>query len=738
MGRRLLIWLGLTSILASSAWAVDTSTVEETVLFRAGDEGYPRYRIPSLLTTKRGVTLAFCEARQAGDHGHNDLVLKRSTDGGRTWGPLRVIVHHPKDALNNPTSICLRDSGRVLLFFEHYPDGTGEAKVVSGYEGKVVTTHVIQSDDDGISWSKPRDITRQVKKATEWTSLASGEGVAIQLRRGPHSGRIVVPANHGPHDLWYAFCYFSDDGGESWKFSGDTQQFLNECQVVERIDGSLLLNARNYAQKGFRGLSVSRDSGLTWEDGGHHETLIEPTCQASFIRYSDPLDGEPSRLLFSNPAHKSKRVRMTVRVSHDEGKTWPAARVLHEGPAAYSCLTRLPNGDVGILYEAGEATAYDGIRFSRFPIAWLEREITPQVVQVARSDQVLRIQSFPARRVTAVKGMGYFPVIARLKDGTIAVVMRGAGAHLGREGKLSMIFSKDDGETWSPPRTVVDGPEDDRNPALGVAPDGTLLLAYAILSGYQPDGSLTKEQRSFDGVYVLRSKDGGMSWDTPTKIDKFPSGEVSPYGQIITLDDGGLIMQIGANDDLLNKKAQKGRTYAYAFRSFDHGKTWDDFSLISPGFDEVSFLQTGKRRVLATMRSVDQVKGFAGFPEGIHLTESLDNGKTWNEPRRVTYDREHPANLIQISGGRIIMTHGERNRPMGLQALISHDLGKTWSRDDKLALAWQAPNWDTGYPSSLLRRDDKILTVYYQVEDRDKAPESVSCSALIWEPPPGW
>ena len=84
------------------------------------------------------------------------------------------------------------------------------------------------------------------------------------------------------------------------------------------------------------------------------------------------------------------------------------------------------------------------------------------------------------------------------------------------------------------------------------------------------------------------------------------------------------------------------------------------------------------------------------------------------------------------------MTHGERNRPMGIQAMISHDGGKTWSRKDKLALAWKSPNWDTGYPSSLLRRDGKILTVYYQVENLDNAPQSTSCSALIWQPPPGW
>ena len=369
-----------------------------------------------------------------------------------------------------------------------------------------------------------------------------------------------------------------------------------------------------------------------------------------------------------------------------------------------------------------------------------EREVdpsdAPQVLWVQRPDQILRFQSFPAQRETAVKGMGYFPVIARLKDDSIAVVMRGAGAHIGREGRLDMIFSSDEGQTWSSPRTIVDGPDDDRNPALGVSPEGTPILAYAILKGYQADGTLTREQRFFDGVYVIRSQDNGRNWTAPSKIDRFPSAYVSAYGQIITLDDGGLLMMIGTADDLLNAQAGEGRYYAYAFRSFDDGRTWDEVSLISPGFDEVSFLQTGEKRVLASLRSVDSSEGFDGFPDGIHLAESSDNGKTWSAPRRLTFDQEHPANLIQLPDGRIILTHGQRNRPMGVQAIISHEGGKTWSQQDKLALAWQSPNLDTGYPSSLLRRDGKILTVYYQVDDLDDAPRTASCTALIWDPPP--
>ena len=191
-------------------------------------------------------------------------------------------------------------------------------------------------------------------------------------------------------------------------------------------------------------------------------------------------------------------------------------------------------------------------------------------------------------------------------------------------------------------------------------------------------------------------------------------------------------MHIYAEDDLLGFGAKEGRYYAYAFRSWDGGKTWDDISFISDGFGEIGFLQTKEKKILAAMRAVDRSEG------GIHLSESTDNGKTWSRPLRVTFDSEHPADLIELADGRIIMTHGQRTRPMGVQALVSDDGGTTWKQKDKLALAWQAPNRDTGYPSSLVRRDGKILTLYYQVDNLDNAPESASLRALIWEPPPGW
>jgi hypothetical protein len=348
---------------------------KETVVFRAGEGPYPHYRIPAVVSTRGSIVLAFCEGRQGGDHSHNDIVLRRSLDSGKTWEPLQVVRHHPEDAFNNPTAVVLEGSGRVLLFYQHFPDGTGEYKVVPGHTGeRIVSTYLMYSDDDGITWSEPRNITSQTKKSTSWTSVCCGPGVAIQLRRGKHPGRLVVPANHGNQGAtegWNVHCLYSDDGGETFQIGGDTESRLNECQVVELLDGTLMMNMRNYLQPGQRAVALSHDGGESWGKVRMDPTLPEPTCQASLLRFSDPLDKEKSRLLFSNPADSDKRIRMTVRVSYDEGKSWPVRKVIHEGPAAYSCLTRLPDHAVGLLYEAGEKDPYETIRLAVLLLEWL-------------------------------------------------------------------------------------------------------------------------------------------------------------------------------------------------------------------------------------------------------------------------------------------------------------------------------------------------------------------------------
>ncbi len=350
---------------------------EEIVdVYRGGTGGYHGFRIPSALVTQRGTLLAFAEGRpkSMADAGENDFVLRRSRDGGRTWSDMEVIAEDGQHSLNTPCAVQVRESGRIILFFHRYPYGTCEGNVESGVEGeRICRALMLTSDDDGVTWSAPRDITRQVKRPALVTSFSTGPGVGIQLRRGPHQGRIVMPTNQqAPRHQWNLFAIYSDDGGDSWKYGelapNATRGWGNEVQAVELIDGTVMLNARVQGGNRCRKVATSSDGGQTWTPLRDEPALIEPTCQGSILRMSDPLDGRRSRILFSNPASQMSRKNGTVRLSYDEGKTWPVSRVIWPGSFGYSSLTVLPDGTIGCLFESSGK-----IRFARFTLDWLTR-----------------------------------------------------------------------------------------------------------------------------------------------------------------------------------------------------------------------------------------------------------------------------------------------------------------------------------------------------------------------------
>lgn len=320
-------------------------------LFVSGKDGYHTYRIPALIVTKKGTLLAFCEARKnsSADHGDIDLAMRRSTDGGRTWGKMTIIADDGEHTIGNPCPVVDRTTGTIWL-----PLCRNNAQVL-----------MMKSDDDGDTWTKPLDITSAVKKP-HWTWYATGPGVGIQTR----TGRLVVPCDNRDPKLseqLQSHVFYSDDAGKTWQLGGIVGPKCNECQIVELADGALMLNIRSYRGTNRRLVAISKDGGATFAAPTEDAALIEPICQASLVR----LAAEKGGLLFSNPASK-KRDKMTVRLSLDEGKTWPHAQVLHDGPSAYSCLAVLPAGEIGCLYERGEKHAYETLTFARFGRAWLD------------------------------------------------------------------------------------------------------------------------------------------------------------------------------------------------------------------------------------------------------------------------------------------------------------------------------------------------------------------------------
>ncbi len=360
-------WLSLAALLLADVASAAPAFLEQTNLWTAGQNGYHTYRIPALLVTAKGSVIAFCEGRKTGggDHGDLDLLMKRSTDSGRTWSPHSIVHEEGGDAkitIGNPCPVEDAKAGTIWLPF------TRDNKAV----------FVTSSRDDGRTWTTPRNISDTTMKP-DWDWVATGPGIGIQLMRGAHKGRLVIPSDHkrtlpGKQLEWNSHMMFSDDGGNSWKIGAPIQTGGNECQVIERNDGSLLVNTRMQGEfQGWRGVATSTDGGATWTAIQQEKQLPCPKCQASLLRYDE------KRLLFSNPhptpstndKPSGARVRLTVRTSTDDGKTWPVARVLHEGPSAYSSLARLPDGTILCLYEGGEKRAYETLRLARFNLEWV-------------------------------------------------------------------------------------------------------------------------------------------------------------------------------------------------------------------------------------------------------------------------------------------------------------------------------------------------------------------------------
>jgi len=226
----------------------------------------------------------------------------------------------------------------------------------------------MSSRDDGLSWTRPEEITKSVKKP-DWTWYATGPGSGIQLEKGSFKGRLVIPCDHIEENTnrYYSHIIYSDDHGRSWKLGGRTpKDQVNECEVVELTDGTLMLNMRNYDRsKRNRQVALSGDGGISWSDQKFDDTLIEPICQAAIERYRWPRNDRQGILLFSNPADKDERRRLTLRASFDEGNSWPLEMLMHAGPSAYSDLAVLDDESIACLYEAGEKSPYENIIFAR-------------------------------------------------------------------------------------------------------------------------------------------------------------------------------------------------------------------------------------------------------------------------------------------------------------------------------------------------------------------------------------
>lgn len=393
--------LALLSLAPSTASATEP-LLEKFDLFNHPDAatGYETYHIPGLVVTPRGTVLAYCEARKGGggDWAQIDILLRRSTDGGRTFDAPRHIAHlgepvprsavalarNPKSAnvqtVNNPAAIVDRQTGAIhFLYCIEY-----------------ARAFYMRSDDDGLTFSKPVDITaafEAFRSDYDWRVLAIGPNHGIQLT----SGRLVVPVwlstgeGVGGHRPSVTSVIYSDDHGASWhrgEFAvPNTKELVNpnETVIVELADGRTMLNVRNESPRERRLVVTSPDGATRWSSPRFDDALLEPICMGAIVRVSDKKSSDRNRIAFANPhnlgtadgkVNLGKRQNLSVKLTYDEGETWPVHRTLEPGTSGYSDLAVLPDGTLLCFYGRGnrdDVNMYKSgsLTLARFNVAWL-------------------------------------------------------------------------------------------------------------------------------------------------------------------------------------------------------------------------------------------------------------------------------------------------------------------------------------------------------------------------------
>lgn len=333
-------------------------------VFVGKEDGYNTYRIPAIVKTTKGTLLAFCEGRKlsGSDTGDIDLIVKRSLDGGKSWSRMIKIWDDGINTCGNPCPVVDPETGRIhmLMTWNYTSDGVNAGDF--NKPGATKDTRRVwytYSDDDGLTWATPLEITSSTKK-DNWGWYATGPCHGIILQNGPHKGRMVIPCDHVVMSgSGFSHVIYSDDKGKTWKIGGEVLGGNESC-VAEDESGKIIITCR--ASKGYRILAYSTDGGETFTKGEYNNSLPDPKCQGAVL---DAIKDGKAVFLHLNCSNGTARTHLTLKGSEDGGKTWAAGYTIWDGPSAYSDMVMLDDNYVGVLYENGDTRSYERITFAK-------------------------------------------------------------------------------------------------------------------------------------------------------------------------------------------------------------------------------------------------------------------------------------------------------------------------------------------------------------------------------------
>jgi len=374
-------------------------------------------------------------------------------------------------------------------------------------------------------------------------------------------------------------------------------------------------------------------------------------------------------------------------------------------------------------------------------VFWLLAHVGDVIAQEA-----FEMKALPSERAVVAQG-GYIPKMVVLKNGEILATFKTGGSHVHKASRASMSRSKDNGNTWSQPEIIFDIPDaEDSTDFMGQLADGTVL--FAAVSHTWSGVRFNQNEGWKAETYVIRSKDNGNTWDKPIKVNTSPYDWSYPYGRLVELEDGTLLMtcfggyfpvvqtQTSFGGSFANKPPEKQGDFSFLVRSRDGGKTWGEPSVIAQRHNETTMIKLPSGKLIAAARRERE------FGEGTDIVFSSDKGFTWTKPVPTLNSQEHPADLLLLRNGSLLMTFGVRHKPYGVQATLSLDQGRTWKEDSRFLLAWDGDHADLGYPFSVERSDGKILTLYYIVYkeidvhgEKGIAPLNAFTKSVIWQIP---